>query len=240
MGGLLSAGGWAGAGKQLTEIADKNIDQRFIAERDAMAEERQKRLAEYGDQLSRNRAEWEVNTLGPDKNKVVAEGVKATEQARADVKFDPANVSREIDAIKREAKAKSDAEIESMISTSKNGDYIKAVRNIALARHIVDPRIALQPQADGTVMRIDMNSGQAIGPVVDPITKRPMMAQKGLSDSAAALAKSYFTEGEQLLKNGMEEEGAAKMAMGRDILMGRPPQEKPKPENRPPLSSFNK
>jgi hypothetical protein len=238
--GLLSKGGWGGLGQQMVSVADQNISMDFARERDAVREQAAKRLAEHGDKLRRDSAEWEVKTLGPEKNKNIAEGVKATEQARHDVKFDPANVEAELSAFKKQAKAKSDAEIDEMIATSKNPGYIKAIRNIALARHIVDPRIVLQPQADGTVLRIDANAGKVLGTLNDPVSGNPIKSPKGMSEQQMALVKSYFDEGANLMKNGEMEEGQSKLSMGRDILMGKQPKEPTKPGDRPPLNSFFK
>lgn len=238
--GLLRAGGWGGLGQALQNIGQTGAQQDFVREREAMMEERSKRIAEYGDKLSRDRAQWEVKELGPEKNRMAAEGVKATEQARHDVKFDPANVDRELEAIRRETKTKTESEIEAMISTSKNGEYIRAVRNIALARQVTSPKIALQPQADGTILRIDMNAGKVLGTLNDPVSNKPIVSPKGMSEQQMALAKSYFDEGSNLIKGGEMEDGQAKLQLGREILMGKQPKEKPSPQNRPPLSTFNK
>lgn len=72
---------------------------------------------------------------------------------------------KQLDPLKR--KSALDAEMEKLRAFS-TPEMLKAERNIALAKHIVDPSYTLIPNADGTVTTFDSKSGKSGGTLTGP------------------------------------------------------------------------
>lgn len=213
--GALGAGiaGAAGAAEkigldQIQAIIDEDKQRALLL----MREESQKRLTRDAADVqldTRQREFQQDETNAPIMRARKAEDEKVIGGARAEVQ--------------REAK-KGEMQDALDFTTTNRKALAANERAIAMARHIVDPNITLTPLGDGTIMRYDTRSGKALGVLTDPTTGKPLAGKKDLSESQLALAKSYFTEGEQMMKDALDPEakakGAARMEAGRKILMG--------------------